>query len=73
MVEPFEASSRKSRGYCSGPSQYTMVARKEGRAAEKEKPKSLKYSLLSGWTDSRVRQGRPSARFEEAAEASITR
>ena len=40
---------------------------------KKRNPKSLKYSLLSGWTDSRVRQGRPSARFEEAIEASRTR
>ena len=40
---------------------------------KKKNPKSLKFSLLSGWTDSRVRQGRPSARFEEAIEASRTR
>ena len=46
---------------------------KRAELLKKRNPKSLKYSLLSGWTDSRVRQGRPSARFEEAIEASRTR
>ena len=40
---------------------------------KRKKPKSLQYSLFSGWTDSRVLRGRPSPRFEEAVDASRTR
>ena len=40
---------------------------------KRKNPKSLQYSLFSGWTDSRVLRGRPSPRFEEAVDASRTR
>ena len=40
---------------------------------KRKNPKSLKFSLFSGWTDSRVLRARPSPRFEEAIDSSRIR
>ena len=40
---------------------------------KRKNPKSLKFSLFSGWTDSRVLWSRPSPRFEEAIDSSRIR
>jgi hypothetical protein len=40
---------------------------------KRKNPKSLKFSLFSGWTDSRVLRARPCPRFEEAIDSSRIR
>ena len=52
---------------------FEWLREKRAEQLRRKNPKSLMYSLLAGWTDTRATRGKRPPRFEEACQSSSTR